>query len=152
MNRRTFSLSRFTTILGLLALAATARAAESWYTTDYAGALEKAAKENKPVVIEFTGTKWCPPCKMMKRDTFDKKDFQEYAKENLVFVKVDVMPDGRSVDPALNEQNSHLLRKYKIQVYPTFVVLNSQGKVLGRELGYIHGGPEGFKAWLKGVL
>lgn len=152
MKNRPFSLPGFLVALSLLALVAVAPAADSWYTTDYQAALEQAAKENKPVFLEFTGTKWCPPCQMMERDTFDKKAFQEFAKKNLVSVKIDVMPDGRSVVASAQKQNAELLSKYQIQAFPTFVLLNPQGKEIAREMGYMHGGPEGFIAWVKKSL
>jgi thioredoxin-related protein len=40
--------------------------------------------------------------------------------------------------------------KYKADGYPTFVVLNKEGKEIGRQEGYSAGGPKAFIAKLEG--
>ena len=47
----------------------------------------------------------------------------------------------------LKQQNAKLQAQYKIEGYPTIIVLNSQGKKVG-ELGYQPGGPKAFIAEL----
>ena len=36
-------------------------------------ALAKAKAEKKNVLVEFTGSDWCPPCIAMRKNVFSKK-------------------------------------------------------------------------------
>ena len=49
---------------------------EGW-STDVEAAVAQAKKENKAVLVEFTGSDWCPPCIMMRKNVFSKKEFVE---------------------------------------------------------------------------
>ena len=55
---------------------ASSEAAEGW-KTDYTAALAEAAKENKMVLLDFTGSDWCGWCIKLQKDTFFKARVQE---------------------------------------------------------------------------
>lgn len=57
--------------------------------TDYPAALTQAASSKKPILLEFTGSDWCPPCMKLTKDVFEQPAFEDFAKENLVLVKLD---------------------------------------------------------------
>jgi thiol-disulfide isomerase/thioredoxin len=59
-----------------------------WHS-DYAAALAQAGREKKLVLLNFTGSDWCPPCKRLEADVFSRPEFRAYAAKNLVFVKID---------------------------------------------------------------
>ena len=103
---------------------------EGW-TADYDAALAKAKEENKAVLLEFTGSDWCPPCKLLAKNVFTKKSFIEAASENYILVKLDFP----RADKALAEKNKPLAEKYEIQGYPTIVLLDSDGKEFSRVVG-----------------
>ena len=44
--------------------------------TDYAAAKIKAAAEQKPLLLEFTGSDWCPPCMRLNKEVFSQKVFR----------------------------------------------------------------------------
>ena len=50
----------------------------------------------------------------------------------------------------MKKANSALKEKYKVNGFPTFVVLNAEGKEIGRQVGYSEGGPEPFIKKLEG--
>ena len=114
---------------------------------DYKAALATAAKENKKVLLDFTGSDWCGWCIKLKKETFDQPAFKDYADKNLVLVEID-FPQGKSQSPAVKAQNNSLQEQYKVQGFPTLVVLDPQGKVIKQQSGYIPGGPAGFISWL----
>lgn len=89
----------------------------------YAQALEAARAEGKPVFIDFY-TSWCGPCKMMARDVFPQKAVGEYFNENFVCIKLDAEKEGK-------EQ----ARKYKVDAYPTFLVINANEDVVYTHVG-----------------
>jgi protein disulfide-isomerase len=132
----------------LLALLSAAPAvfAGGW-GNDYQGALATAAKEHKNVLLDFTGSDWCPWCIRLKKDVFDQPAFQDYAAKNLVLVEVD-FPQGKSLPTAVKAQNDQLQEKYAVQGFPTLVLLSPEGKILNQQSGYISGGPKGFLDWV----
>ena len=125
-----------------------AEAAGGW-TTNYAGALAQARQQKTKVFLFFTGSDWCGWCKRLDREILSTEAFKSYASKNLILVKLD-FPRGIPQSDALKAQNGQLAGKYKIQGYPTVIVLDSQGKQVG-QLGYQEGGPGPFIDALKGL-
>lgn len=116
-------------------------AAEEW-TTDAPAALARGQAENKKVFLFFTGSDWCGWCKRLDREILTTGEFKDYARGNLVLVKLD-FPNKIPQSDALKAQNQQLARKYRVDGYPTVIVLDSAGKKVG-ELGYQAGGPGPF--------
>lgn len=127
-----------------------ATAAESTWTTDFPAAQALAKKENKLVVMNFTGSDWCSWCKKLQKEVFGTKEFGAYAKEKLVLVEVD-FPNGKKQTEALKKANDALQEKFKAEGFPTIVVLNGDGKVVWRQVGYMPGGPEAWISKLKSL-
>ncbi len=123
------------------------RAEELKWMTDLPKAQAKAKEESRLVLIDFTGSDWCPWCIKLRKEVFSTPEFTDYAKKNLVPVEVD-FPNHKEQAPELKEANKALKAKYKIRGYPTVIVLNSEGKKIG-ELGYEEGGPKPFIAKLE---
>ena len=125
-----------------LTLISSAALAKSGWGEDYEKALAQAKTEKKMVLLDFTGSDWCPWCIKLDKEVFATKEFQSYAKDNLILVEVD-FPQSKSQEKKLKEQNEKLQSQFGIQGYPTVVVLSAGGKKLG-ELGYEKGGPAAF--------
>lgn len=113
--------------IAVLSSSAFAKAPEGW-VTDVDAALAQAKKEKKSVLLEFTGSDWCPPCIMMHKKVFSKKAFVDAASKDFILVHLD-FPKG---DPALKEKNEPFAKQYKIEGFPTVVLLNSEGKEYNR--------------------
>ncbi len=114
---------------------------------NYKDALATAAKENKKVLLDFTGSDWCGWCIRLKKETFDQPQFKEFADKNLILVEVD-FPQGKSLAPEVKKQNDSLQEKYHIEGFPTLVLLDPQGKIIKQNSGYLPGGPKGFIDWV----
>ncbi len=110
--------------------------------------LKTAEASKKPVVLEFTGSDWCPPCKMMQKQVFSTPDFQKFAASDIVFVKLD-FPRQRDQDAAVKARNRELAEKFNVEGFPTVIVLDAAGKELSRKVGFGAGGPEAFIDWVK---
>ncbi len=135
-------------LLSLVASILTALPAlASGWGEDYKAALATAAKENKKILLDFTGSDWCGWCIKLKKETFDQPAFKEYADKNLVLVEVD-FPQRKSQDPLVKQQNDALQQQYRVEGFPTLVLLDPQGKVLKQQSGYIPGGPKGLIDWV----
>ena len=134
----------------LLALSAVLFATQAFaggWGDNYKDALAAAAKDNKKVLLDFTGSDWCGWCIRLKKETFDQPAFKEYADKNLVLVEVD-FPQGKTLPAAVKAQNDGLQEKYQVQGFPTLVLLSPDGKVIKQQSGYIPGGPKGFIDWV----
>ena len=114
---------------GAVALTASAFAntPEGW-TTDLDKALAKAKAEKKNVLVEFTGSDWCPPCIAMRKNVFSKKEFVDAASKKFILVELD-FPKG---DEEVKKKNEPLAEKYKIEGFPTVILLSPNGKEFTR--------------------
>jgi protein disulfide-isomerase len=121
-------------------------AGDGWLT-DHAKALEQAKAEKKLVLMDFTGSDWCGWCIKLDKEIFSKSQFKEYADKNLVLLKLD-FPKSKTLPESEKKQNAALKSQYGIKGYPTVIVLNAEGKQVGK-LGYMDGGPTAFLAELK---
>jgi protein disulfide-isomerase len=114
--------------------------AESTWLTDFKEAQQAAKAGNKLLLLDFTGSDWCGWCIRLRREVFSKPEFQEYASKNLILMEVD-FPRAKEQTRTVRLQNENLAMQYGVQGFPTIIVLNSAGKVVG-QLGYMAGGPE----------
>jgi thioredoxin-related protein len=110
---------------------------------DLNAALARARAENKVVLLDFTGSDWCPPCIELHKEIFSQPGFQSYAESNLVFLTVD-FPSRFRLSPEANATNDFLSEKFDVEGFPTLVALNGDGKVIWQHLGFIEGGPGKF--------
>jgi protein disulfide-isomerase len=117
------------------------------WLTDLRKAQEQAKSDHKLVLINFTGSDWCPWCIRLDREVFSKPEFATYAKDHLVLVVAD-FPRSKPLSDDVRKHNEELADRFEIQGFPTIVVLNEHGKVVG-ELGYTPGGPAAFIEKLK---
>ena len=85
---------------------------------DFKQASLDAKAHNKSLLVVFS-TVWCGPCKMMAKDIYPLKEVQE-GLSSYEFVYVDA------------EKDRELAAEYKIEAYPTFVVLDLNLVELGR--------------------
>jgi len=139
--------SRFLSALAVsLALCASASAKSGW-VDDFEKGLAKAKAENKMAIVDFTGSDWCVWCKKLDDEIFSKAKFKEYVKDKYVLVEVD-FPQIKRLPEKKQKANAEVAEKFKVQGYPTVVVLRTDGSEVGR-LGYVEGGPDAFIAELE---
>jgi protein disulfide-isomerase len=146
MIRKILSIS----LLGLLGLSVSLSAAGDAWMTDFEAAQAKAAAEQKPLLLEFTGSDWCPPCMMLNKEVFSQETFLDYAAEALVLVKLD-FPKKKAQSPELKAQNEALAQKYGIRGFPTILILSPEGEVVGTT-GYRRGGAKAYVEHLKQIV
>lgn len=130
----------------LVSQAATANALPGW-TTDLAKAMTDAKAANKSVLVEFTGSDWCPPCIAMRKNVFSKKEFVEKASAKFVLVELDFPRKDRGL-AAKNEPNR---LKYQVDGFPTVVLLTPEGKELSRFIASDYPDKDSFLAHLASV-
>jgi thioredoxin-related protein len=124
------------------------QAAELNWGTDFPKALAQAKADKKVVLLDFTGSDWCIWCIKFDKEALDTDKFAGYAKAHLELVTLD-FPNKKPQSDALKAANAALKDKYKIEGFPTFILLDAEGKEIGRQVGYAPGGPEAFIAKLE---
>ncbi len=105
-------------------------AADTWHT-DFAAAQAQAQAENKPIVLDFTGSDWCGWCITMRRRVFDTPEFYDYARDKFVLMEVDLPRNTAGMSAAQLRQNNELKERYKVNTFPTVLVVNAQGRIIG---------------------
>ncbi|MBR5194853.1 MAG: thioredoxin family protein [Akkermansia sp.] len=114
---------------GMPMLLSAVMAADGWMT-DLPAACRQAAKENKLVLIDFTGSDWCSACVRLRRTVLDSLAFREFASSRFVLMEVD-LPRRKSFDQALLRRNEAIAEQYGVGGFPTLMVINPQGQVMG---------------------
>lgn len=117
--------------------------AEAVWRTDYSGALKQAGDDHKLVLLDFTGSDWCPWCIKFEHDVLSTARFTDYARRNLELVKVD-FPRHTTQPDDLKRANDDLAKRFNVDGFPTYVLVNADGRELGRQVGYQEGGPGAF--------
>jgi len=105
------------------------------WETDFEVAKTKAKKTKKPILMLFTGSDWCPPCKMLKKDFFSSDAFVEKSK-NLILLLVDFPRNKELITPTQEAANKVLNSKYGVRSLPTVIAVNYKGEVLDKIKSY----------------
>jgi len=112
----------------------------SIWTENFKADYEKAKKQDKVLLLFFTGSDWCGWCKKLDAEILSQKEFISYARKNFVCVKVD-FPQRIKQSDALKKQNEQLSKIFRISGFPTLVFVNNNGTILGKK-GYERCTPE----------
>ncbi|ARV13698.1 thioredoxin family protein [Polaribacter sp. SA4-12] len=108
----------------------------NWEAT-YKEALKKSKKEKKPILIYFTGSDWCGPCKVLDKKLFHSEKFKTLADNDLILYEADSPRNKDIISPEKLAINNDLQRKFKVRSFPTLVFVNHKGKIIGYKKGLI---------------
>jgi thioredoxin-related protein len=104
------------------------------WNTNFEEAKAKAEKENKNILLVFSGSDWCGPCIKLEKVVWKSPEFQVEADKNWVIYRAD-FPNKRKNQPSpeMVESNNKLAEKYnKNGIFPLVLLLDSKGKVIGK--------------------
>lgn len=106
------------------------------WETDFDTAKKLAAQQKKPILMYFTGSDWCAPCKHLKIDFFNSEKFKSQA-NNMVLLMVDLPFREDIITPEQRKKNKILIKKYNPEEsFPLLIALNKKGKELNRISAY----------------
>ena len=109
---------------------------ETEWLTDYVNAQEVAKKTNSNILMYFTGSDWCSPCKALKKDLFDTSQFKEVAKD-YVLLYVDLPRKKELLSANEMQHNKALLSQWnKKGVFPLISLVNTEEKEVASLSGY----------------
>lgn len=85
------------------------------WRTDFAQAIQESEATGKPLLLDFSAD-WCPPCQVMKHETWTDQRVGEAVEKGYIPVLVDVdRPENRS-----------LSKRYEISSIPAILVLSPE--------------------------
>ncbi len=113
-------------------------------------AVETAGKENRSVLVNFTGSDWCSWCFRLRDEVFTMPAFAEYSSSALVLVEID-FPKKKVLPDDVKRYNEGVLRKYGVRGFPTVILLNGKGEEIART-GYVQGGAAVYVEHLKNLV
>jgi thioredoxin-related protein len=114
---------------------ADAFAAKPGWLENFEAAKTRAAVEKKHILLDFTGSDWCGWCVKIDKEIFAKPDFKAFSAKSLLLVELD-FPQSKQLPAEVKAQNDALGRQFKVNGYPTLVLLDSTGKEVGRWVGF----------------
>ena len=123
------------------------------WLTDFDEAKLSSVKLDKPILVYFTGSDWCSPCKKLKTDFFNTEKFTSES-QKFVLLLVDLPRRSDIITPDQKRKNMILMQDYNRRgSFPTLVGLDADGKVLGDINGYSSSfGTDDHFAFLKKIL
>jgi thioredoxin-related protein len=124
------------------------------WETDFVNAKIRAEKENKLILLNFSGSDWCGPCIRLHNEIFERPSFKIFADSNLVLVNAD-FPRLKKNQLSKDQQkkNDMLADKYNAQgSFPFTVLLSAEGKVIKSWDGFPNLTAEQFTGQIKELI
>ncbi len=110
------------------------------WLTDFAQAKAAAKETGRDLLLDFTGSDWCPWCVRLRNEVFDAEPFAAAARDRFVLVELD-FPRGKELPEATRAQNERLQGEMGVEGYPTIVLADGEGRPYAKT-GYRPGGAE----------
>ncbi len=110
-----------------------------WHT-NFTKVSALAAEQDKPILLFFHGSDWCPPCILMQKEVFQNAEFISFVSGKILFQDVD-FPFNIKLSSEQYTHNQKLKSKFGLpeeytQGFPQVVIVDANGKVLYQEKGY----------------
>lgn len=99
---------------------------------NYNEAIQKAQKQHKFILVNFSGSDWCGPCIRLHKEVFVLADFEKIANEKLVLLNADFPRAKKNQLPTEQQKlNDALADKYNDKgAFPLTVLIDQNGKVI----------------------
>jgi thioredoxin-related protein len=112
-------------------------------------AKRRALREGKPLLVWFTDSAQSPMCKALSQELFSTPDFEKWAGEKLVRLRVDANVKIEDESLGLDEKETmrvdmqnhvaKLKKQYRVLGHPSVLMLGPSGEIIGRYRGYKRG-------------
>lgn len=142
-------MNRFALVLAMVLATIPVVRGDVWLT-DFAAAQERARREDKPMLLNFSGSDWCGWCIRLNNEVFSTPAFITFATQRFVCVLID-FPRRTPLPEALIAQNRALKQRFEVPGFPTILLTTPDGRTLART-GYRAGGPQAYVDHLDQLL
>ncbi len=123
------------------------------WEADFENAKKTAREKHQLILLNFSGSDWCGPCIVTRKDYFENDAFGNMAKDNLVMVNADFPRKKKNMPSAeVTKRNEALAERYNKQgMFPFTLLLDADGKVLKTWSGKPEVSPEQWTAEIKAI-
>jgi thioredoxin-related protein len=124
---------------------------QNW-KSNFEEAKAEAIKQEKNILLVFSGSDWCAPCIKLDKNIWQSEEFKKYSDQTYILYKADFpKKKANQLSDTLKNQNNELAEKYNQNGnYPLVVLLDKNGKVLGMT-GYKNVSPNDYLEILKSL-
>lgn len=124
------------------------------WLTNFDAAKETAARENKYILLNFSGSDWCGPCIRLKKEVFESDAFSALAGNKLVLLRADFPRSKKNQLPKEQVKHNEMLAdKYNPEgKFPFTLLLSPDGKVIKEWDGYVFASQDKFIEELKQAI
>ncbi len=141
--------------LALALLIGITSSAQVEYASKLSEAKTLASKENKAIMIVFSGSDWCVPCMRLEKEILSQPGFENYASKKIVLVKADFpsrSKNKRNISKEQQAYNDKLFEKYNPKgIFPLVVMLNNKGHIIA-ETGYKKMTPKDYASYIDKLI
>lgn len=105
---------------------------QNW-KTNFEETKAEALKENKNILLVFSGSDWCAPCIKLDNVVWKSEAFKKESEKNWVIYKADFpKKKANQLSADQTENNKKLAEKYnRSGSFPLVLLLDKMGKVIG---------------------
>ncbi|MEF9496981.1 thioredoxin family protein [Chlamydia sp. 04-14] len=97
-----------------------------WHV-DYNEAVKKSRDSELPMLIFFSGSDWNGSCMKIRKEVLTSLEFSKKVNGNFICLEVD-FPRHSSQSETLRTQNAYLKTKFKIDEFPSLLLLSHEGR------------------------
>lgn len=108
---------------------------EGWLV-DLEKAKAAAAEQKKDILMEFTGSDWCPPCIKLRKEVLDTEIFKAEAPKDFVLLLLDSPQDKSQQSEEEIKQVAELNERFQITGVPTILLADEQARPFAMMGGY----------------
>ncbi|MEP0005785.1 MAG: thioredoxin fold domain-containing protein [Balneola sp.] len=105
-----------------------------WQTLEEA---QKKAKETGKKVLVFGYADWCTYCMKMRKETYPEDNVQKSLTDDFIPVQINGESEEEIVFNGKTYKSYELARYLRLTSYPTHYFLNSDGKIIGAQPGFL---------------
>lgn len=121
--------------IGAFLLAGVSGVTAAGWNTSFETAKQHSRSSGLPILMNFTGSDWCPACIRLRAQVLTHPSFTTFASKRVILMEVDF--PRRIPMAALHRQaNEQLAQRYGVTAFPTLLLVDSQGT----RISQIHGG------------
>lgn len=139
---------KITTLVFALSLCPVWAGGDGW-TSHFAEAKARAAKEGKDLLLNFTSSDWCGWCIKLEKEVFSQDEFERNVARDFVLVLLDNPRKGK-LPVAVEKQNQSLRDIYAVTGCPVVLLCDAQGRPYAKT-GYRQGGAGDYLKHLTGL-
>lgn len=104
--------------------------------TDLSAAIDLAKRENRLILVEFTGSDWCPPCKFLRSNILSTPEFEKFVSDkNIIFVELDFPRAPGKIPAEVMREREGIMNFYEVRGFPSMLLLDKNGAGYAKIVG-----------------